>query len=309
MDSFLLKKGNATPKEYIRVFPTHNIGVAKHTAKSLSVYDIGDRGVTPSQYLNSQEKILYESRPKLMSVIGLKLLVWLVIASIIFLPIAAIVSGGAGAVVLLIWFVVAIVPVLVGVLRWRAIFYTLTDQRILTGRGIGGKDINSVTIQRTTGLLDVHTARVTGVIMDLPLAGRMFGYGNLVFQTTVSPVKWLGVKHPTDVRRYVEETLNRSQEIAGQDLIARDEVARTVAGITAQQKMGFLPQQAPYQVAGATTPPTTVLGQQTTGVSLPTGQQPVAYCAKCGAPYQVGTKYCPNCGTPLATAKALEAEA
>ncbi len=208
-------------------------------------------------------------------------------------------SGAVSGIILIIWLFAAIAPLLVRVARWRTTFYTLTDQRILHGKGIASKDVESVTIQRATGLLDVKTARITGVSMTIPFAGRLFRYGNIDFTTTVSPVNWQGVKHPADVRRYVEETLTQNQEAAGRQLIYNDEAIRTVAGIDVQKQMGYLPRQAPYQVTAAPSAPGLPPAQPATSLPTPIGQQPAGYCSKCGASYLAGTKFCSKCGSPI----------
>src|SRR5437870_5991111 len=94
---------------------------------TLSVHNIGDTGITPPKYLNSQERILYESRPKWISKVGLKLLIWGFIISIILLPVAAVVPAASG-VVLLFWSLLAPLPLLIKTLSWRDTFYGLTDQ-------------------------------------------------------------------------------------------------------------------------------------------------------------------------------------
>ena len=267
----------------------------------LSVRNIGDTGITPPKYLNSQEKILYESRPKWISMVGLKLLIWEFIISFILLPLAAVVPVASG-VVLLFWFFVAPLPLLVRTLRWRDTFYGLTDQRILKGSGVSGKNFESITVKRTTGLMDINTARVIGVTMDVPLAGRLFGYGSIVFQTSIHPMEWHGVKHPFEARRYVEETLSQIQDTAGSELAYREQIARTMAKIATEQKLGFLPQQAPYQVAGATQAISPPAISQPAALFSQTNQQLTLQCAKCGLSYAPGNKFCSQCGGPLQAA-------
>ena len=249
----------------------------------------------------------------MMSVVSLKLLVWMVIGSIIFLPLAVVVgtvsTTGSGF-ILLVWFLVTILPTVYRVLEWRGRFFALTDQRILSGHGVAGRSVDAVAIRRTTGLLDVQTARVTEVEMNIPFAGRIFGYGNVQFKSSTVPIDaWNGVKRPTEVRRFVEETLNRNQEVAGQQLAYSDSVTRTVAGIAAQQRMGFLPEQGPYPAAPATTPQPNL--PKSPAASLPTQvgeQSALSQCAKCGTQYALGTKFCPECGTPVAQPQGKTAE-
>jgi len=189
-------------------------------------------------------------------------------------------------------------------LRWRDTFFGLTDQRILKGSGIGGKQFESITVKRTTGLIDINTARVTGVTMNVPLAGRLFGYGSIVFQTSIHPMEWHGVKHPFEARRYVEETLSQIQDTAGSELAYREQIARTMAKIATEQKLGFLPQQAPYQVSGttqATSPP--AIPQPAALFSQP-NQHLTMQCVKCGLSYAPGNKFCSQCGGPLQVAPA-----
>jgi hypothetical protein len=278
------------------------------TAKPVTV--LGEPGVTPKQYLNNQETILYESRPTLMSVVTLKLVVWLVIASLIFFPLTVAFRPAAG-VFLGIWFFLAILPVLVQVLRWRGMFFALTDQRIISGHGIVGKSVDAVTIRRTTGLLDVQSVRITEVEMKIPIAGRIFGYGTITFLSTTAKIDpWIGVKRPTEVRRFVEETMSRNQEVAGQQLAYGDAVTRTVAGITAQQKMGFLPQQSPYAATGQAGPSTNLTGAQAQP-SLPSPQPQASassFCVNCGTRLVAGTKFCPECGTAVSQGKEKQPE-
>jgi zinc-ribbon domain len=248
-----------------------------------------------------------------MSVVSLSLLVWVVIGSIILLPVATIaarVSVPGSGIVLLIWFLVTIVPLLGRVAQWRGRFFALTDQRILSGHGVAGKSVDAVTIRRTTGLLDVQTARVTEVEMNIPFAGRIFGYGNIHFISSTIPIDpWNGIKRPTEVRRFVEETLGRNQEVAGQQLAYGDAATRAVAGIAAQQRMGFLPQQAPYPAVTAATPQSNLPKSQAASLPTPPAEQtPVGYCAKCGTRYALGTKFCPECGTPVSASRDKAAE-
>ena len=248
-----------------------------------------------------------------MSVVSFKLLIWIVIGSLIFLPIAAIAGGVSGAVsgfILLVWFLVTILPLVVRISQWRGRFFALTDERILSGHGVAGKSVDAVTIRRTTGLLDIQTARVTEVEMSIPFAGRIFGYGNIHFISSTIPIDpWNGIKRPTEVRRFVEETLGRNQEVAGQQLAYGDAATRAVAGIAAQQRMGFLPQQAPYPAVTAATPQSNL--PKSPAASLPTPQAEqtaVGYCAKCGTRYALGTKFCPECGTPVSASRDKAAE-
>jgi zinc-ribbon domain len=281
----------------------------KLTAKPVTV--LGEPGVTPKQYLNSQETILYESRPSMMSVVTLKLVAWVVIASAIFFTISAIAPPAAGP-LLVVWFLLTILPLLVQVLRWRGMFFALTDQRILSGHGVAGKSVDAVTIRRTTGLLDVQTVRVTEVEMKIPFAGRIFGYGTVTFLSTAAKIDpWFGVKRPTEVRRFVEETMSRNQEVAGQQLAYGDSVTRTVAGVTAQQRMGFLPQQAPYPASMPSGTSTSVPGIQQPSLPTPSAQTqtaPAGFCVNCGAQLAAGTKFCPQCGTAVSQTKEKQPE-
>jgi zinc-ribbon domain len=282
----------------------------KSTAKPVTI--IGEPGVTPKQYLNSQETILYESRPSLMAVVSLKLIVWIVLGSAIFFTLAGFAPPTA-APLLLVWFLITVVPLLVRVLQWRGKFFALTDQRIMSGHGLGGKNVDAVTIRRTTGLLDVQSVRVNEVEMVIPLAGRIFGYGNIWFKSgTVGIDPWFGVKGPTEVRRFVEETLNRNQEVAGQQLAYGDSVTRTVAGITAQQRMGFLPQQSPYPASMPAGSSTSVSNVQQPP-SLPTPPTPAqvpssSFCVNCGTRLTAGTKFCPECGTAVSQTREKQPE-
>lgn len=245
-----------------------------------------------------------------MSVVTLKLVAWIVIASAIFFSLSAFAPAAAGP-LLIVWFLFSVVPLLVQILRWRGMFFALTDQRILSGHGVGGKSLDAVTIRRTTGLLDVQSVRVTEVEIQIPFAGRVFGYGTIQFKSTAAQIDaWKGVKRPTEVRRFVEETMNRSQEVAGTQLAYGDAVTRTVAGINAQQKMGFLPQQAPYPASMPSGTSTAIPGVQQPSLPTPAPSQTgsSSFCVNCGTQLAAGIKFCPQCGTAVSPSKEKQPE-
>jgi len=91
-------------------------------------------GVTPAEYLNSGEKIVLETRPSFWGVGGLAATVWFILSSILFFTLSVLSS-----LFLLIWLLLSLLPFIIVILRWRRMFYTLTDQRILMGSGIANK--------------------------------------------------------------------------------------------------------------------------------------------------------------------------
>ena len=264
---------------------------------------INDNGVTPMKVLDSQEKLLYESRPKLASTIGWKRPLVAVVATLVLLPLAIIFSGTSLVALSLLglWAVSLAATMLPSVMRQHSKYFALTDQRLLWGTGVLKKEFYSISIRRMTGLEDINTGRVTGVTMSIPIGGRLFGYGSIQFQTSTAPksITWNGVKHPYEARRFIEGSINRVQEAQGQEIIYKAEITRTLAKIATEQKLGFLPQQAPYQM----TSPTQAVGTQAQALPSQVSQQMTLQCSKCDLSYPSGTKFCSECGGPLQTAQ------
>jgi len=257
---------------------------------------INDSGVTPMKVLDSQEKVLYESRPKLASIIGWKSSLLAVVSTLVLLPLSAILSGTTLVVLSLVVLWAFILGGTLGPssLRRHSSYYTLTDQRILWETGVASKEYGSASIRRMTGLEDVNTGRITGVKMSVPFSGRVFGYGNIVFErSTGPPIVWKGVKHPYQARQFIEGSINQLQEAQGQQIIFKDEVTRTLARVATEQKLGLLPKQTPYQMTSST---------QAVGAQAlpPQVSQPMTLqCTKCGISYPSETKFCSQCGGPL----------
>src|SRR6266568_121567 len=257
---------------------------------------------TPRDYLNSTETVLLDTRPHIMAVVGLGLIVWLVFGSFLFLGVAS-VAGSFAGVPLVLWLLLVILPFLGGVMRWRKTFYSLTNQRIIVGAGGAiGRSFHAYDLVRTTGTIDISTYRITGVDFKQGTKGRMFGFGDIVFGTNRGSIVWRGTKDPLEVRRQVEQTVASVQEARASEVTYTDEVIRKVAGIRTEQQFGLIP---------PTKTDISIKGIPAAQPSLPSAQ-PIPsstqsrYCTKCGQQNTLEDTYCGKCGNLLKLPSQLE---
>ena len=162
--------------------------------------------LVPSEHLRADETIKVEEKPHLLAFIRLSLIIWFIFWTIVMIALMTIPLGG---IFFFIWLLLALLPVLIRYRRWRITYYALSDQRIIIG-GPGktflSKSLVDYNIQRQMGLTDVNMTRVTGVVMEQPLGGRIFNFGTVIFNTVpTGAIKWYGVKEPARIRKLVED--------------------------------------------------------------------------------------------------------
>ena len=256
---------------------------------------------TPRDDLNSNETVLLDTRPHFMAVVGLGLLIWLVIGSVLFLGIASVADGFAG-IPLVFWLLVVILPFLARVVKWRKTFYSLTNQRIIVGAGGAiGRSFHAYDLVRTTGTIDISTYRITGVDFKQGIEGRIFGFGDIVFGTNRGPIVWKGTKDPLDVRRQVEQTVSGVQEARASEVTYTDEVIKKVAGIRTEQQFGLIPPtKTDVSIMGVPAQPSIPSAQSIT----PSTQ--ARYCTKCGTQNTMEDTFCSKCGNLLKPPSQLE---
>jgi uncharacterized membrane protein YdbT with pleckstrin-like domain len=172
----------------------------------------------PRKLLSSDENVVWESRPS-----GLK---FMISASLVmFVGLAALVvyaldsfaedvsipylteqlDGEYGQYIgylLLMVFVLALVYFLVKWMRWGSTVYAVTDERIITQKGILSKDYD-----------DIELPMISSVDVHQPFSKRMLGYGTIRFSMSGSAGKkdtvvWEWVPDPLGVRRKVQEVMD-----------------------------------------------------------------------------------------------------
>lgn len=249
---------------------------------------------TPRQHLNSEETVLFDTRPHFMAVVGLGRIIWFFIGSVLVPAIAAGIAEGVGEAdatvwyVLFSWLLLIFLPLLMRVLEWRNEFYSLTDQRIMHGHGVISKSLNAVQLTRIGGLLDVSTYRITGVSFSQGLTGRMFNFGDLVFQTNHGNILWLGIKDPLNVRRLIEEKVATFQDVGANQATYNEAVIKKVAEVRTEQSFGLIDPK--HQVS---------IQDNGRGASLRQSSAAVRYCSNCGGQYAGEAAYCSQCGNQL----------
>ena len=103
---------------------------------------------------------------------------------------------------LLAIFVIAFVYFLDKWMRWGSTIYAVTDERIITQRGILSKEYD-----------DVELPMIASVDVSQPFSKRMLGYGTIRFSISGSAgrkdtVTWEWVPDPLGVRRKVQEVMD-----------------------------------------------------------------------------------------------------
>ena len=172
----------------------------------------------PRKLLSSDENVVWESRPSALKfmvsastvmVIGLAALVIYALEYVVDGPtipyITEQLEGEYGeylGYILLVVFVIAFVYFLDKWLRWGSTVYAITDERIITQKGILNKDYD-----------DVELPMISSVDVHQPLSKRMLGYGTIRFSMSGSigrkdDVVWEWVPDPLSVRRKVQEVMD-----------------------------------------------------------------------------------------------------
>lgn len=249
---------------------------------------------TPRQHLNSQETVLFDTRPHFMAVVGLGRVIWFFIGSLLVPAIAAGVAEGVGQAdetlwyVLFSWLLLIFLPLLRRVLEWRHEFYSLTDQRIMHGYGVISRSLNAKQLSRIGGMLDVSTYRITGLTFSQGLSGRLFKFGDLIFQTNHGNILWLGIKDPLNVRRLIEEKVAAFQDVGANQAMYNEAVIRKVAEVRTEQSFGLIDPK--HQVS---------IQDKVGGASLRQASPALRYCSNCGGPDSGEAAFCSQCGNQL----------
>lgn len=250
---------------------------------------------TPAELLNSQETVLFDTRPHFLSVVGPLSIFWFCVLSVVVPVVVAGVAQGLGATpatsgwcALAAWVFLLFLPMLLRVIRWRHEFYSLSDQRIMHGHGVINRSFDTKQLARIGGMLDVSTYRITGVTFNQGLTGRLFKFGNLNFQTNHGSVFWPGIKDPYTVRRLIEEKIATFQELGANQATYNEAVIRKVAEIKTEESFGLI--QPRHQAA---------IPGNAGGASLPPAASAVRYCPHCGGQQPAEAAYCSKCGNPL----------
>lgn len=252
---------------------------------------------TPREYLNSQERVIFETKPHFIAVVGISMLVWFFLGTVILLSLAAATARFAAALGFffgIIWLLLVLLPFVLQVVSWTRRFYTLTDQRILVGSGLVGRRFEAFQLVRIGGMLDISTYRITSVTFQQGWVGRVFGFGDIAFGTNQSSrptILWKGTKNPIEVRRLVEETVSKLQETKGNENTYTEEVVRKVADVKTEESFGLVAPSKPgvtfAEAGGQVDPP----------------RQPslseVRYCPNCGKQNIVDARFCNYCGKPM----------
>lgn len=168
--------------------------------------------------LSSDERIVFESRPSAIKymipasiaiIIGLSALavfLWKYIPDPPELPyIQEYLDGEYGEYVeyaALGVFVLCLLYFVVKWLRWGSTVYAVTDERIITQRGILNKTYE-----------DIPLGMVTNVSVSQSIGKRMLGYGTVIFATQSSQgrrgsLAWEAVPSPLKVRRKMQEVMD-----------------------------------------------------------------------------------------------------
>ncbi len=150
--------------------------------------------------LHEDEELLAEVRPHPVVVVGPVLLLLAAVAGA-----TTIALRYPGAPIVVAWLLVAMVALpalwaLVRLLRWRSVRFLVTTSRLLYRRGVLGRDVVQLRLQRVA---EVHCSQSPG--------GRMIGAGRLVFEVVggdgplvVDDVRW-----PRRLQRLINAQLDR----------------------------------------------------------------------------------------------------
>jgi membrane protein YdbS with pleckstrin-like domain len=172
----------------------------------------------PRGMLSSDERMVYESRPSaikymvsativiIIGLLALLVFLWQYIPDAPELPyIQEYVDGEYGQYVeyaALGIFVLCLVYFIVKWFRWGSTIYAITDERIITQRGILNKTYE-----------DIPLGMITNMNVSQSIGKRMLGYGTIYFATQSSQgrkgsVVWEAVPGPLTVRRKIQEVMD-----------------------------------------------------------------------------------------------------
>ena len=185
--------------------------VVKPEAETLVSY--GPK-LMPQEILATDEQPLYETRPLLWPrLIGPIILAML---GIVIYVVAQQFELGMGAdfvqrlaqsvLIVVGWLgIAALVFGLLSILwrwmRWRYTIYAVTNQRILRQSGVISKSY-----------VDCSLSRVQSVFLEIPILGRIFGFGTIRIATAGTAgieIEWKAVKQPRTVQRVLNEAITR----------------------------------------------------------------------------------------------------
>jgi hypothetical protein len=239
------------------------------------------------RHLNSGESVLFDTRPHFIAFVGVRRLIWFLIGSLL-VPLIAAAEGEPFSYVLFFWFLLVLLPLLIRVLKWRNVFYSLTDQRMMHGHGVINKSFNAQLLTRIGGLLDVSTYRITGVAFGQGLSGRMFNFGNIIFRTNHGNISWFGIKDPLNVRRLIEEKVATFQDLGANQATYNEAIIKKVAEVRTEESFGLVGPKHDVSIQ-----------DKVGGWSLP--QTPSAFrnCSNCGRQNPAEAAYCSQCGKQL----------
>lgn len=168
--------------------------------------------------LSSDERMVYESRPSAIKymvsasfamIVGLLALVvflWQYLSNPPEIPyIQEYLDGEYGQYieyVALGIFVLCLLYFFVKWFRWGSTVYAITDERIITQRGILNKTYE-----------DIPLGMVTNMNVSQSIGKRMVGYGTIHFATQSTQgrqgmIAWEAVPHPLTVRRKIQEVMD-----------------------------------------------------------------------------------------------------
>jgi hypothetical protein len=248
---------------------------------------------TPRAHLNSQETVLFDTRPHFVAVVGVGTIIWFLFGSLLVPTVGAGVEEGLRATsnfwfIFVPWFLMVCLPLLTGALAWWHEFYSLSDQRIMHGHGFINRSFDAKQLTRIGGMLDVSTYRITGVTFSQRLMGRLLNFGDLDFQTNHGRISWHGIKDPLNVRRLIEEKIATFQDAGANQVTYNEAVIKKVAEIKTEASFGLI---APIRQSF-------IQGMEG-GASLPAGPSAVRYCSNCGGQQNGEAAYCSRCGSRL----------
>lgn len=251
---------------------------------------------TPRQQLNSKEIVLFDTRPHFIAIVRLRDLVWFVVGSalvpMVFAGIAEAVDKGATAWWAgLSWFFIMLLPLVARIVAWSHEYYSLTDQRILHGHGFISRSLKARQLARIGGMLDVSTYRITGVTFYQGFVGRIFNFGNIIFDTNRDKILWYGIKDPLNVRRLIEEKVAAFQEVGANQATYNEAVIRKVAEVKTEERFGLVEPKRNISMQDA-------LGT----ASLQSSASVYTACSNCGSQESGRAAFCSQCGNRLAPA-------
>lgn len=256
---------------------------------------VGPGRYIPAEYIKPEESVIFDTRPHLLSILKLRYLIWLGIATIIVLVPGIILSIDLSSVkpfiiFTVIWFLISVLPVISLYFRWKHTFYALTDQRLVKGSGVLSRQYSDVVIGRSYGLTDIQTTRIVGVIFEQRFLERLFHFGRIIFRTQPQgDIVWTGIIDPINVRNKIEEIVKQLQTSSHFQQQTQNTIQSAITNAIGQKIVEQ--QRAAIEQAAS------VLGL---GPVMPQAGLPTTICPKCGAQIQPGIKFCQRCGNRLA---------